>query len=734
MTRQGRPAQAAKRALPAEPRENERFFGPAAAVFLVALTIRLLHIWQIRSAPFFTVLMGDAHGYDEWARRIAGGEWIGRDVFYQAPLYPYFLGVLYATLGHNLLAVRLVQAVVGSASCLLLALAGRRLFSARTGLIAGLGLALYAPAIFFDALIQKSVLDVFFVCLSVWILSGLVDRPSNALGWLELGAALGALSLTRENALVLILVVALWCVWLPTSGFGLQEAPSQKFLRKPRAWSLKPIGLLAAGLAVILLPVAIRNYAVGGGFYLTTSQFGPNFYIGNNPNADGTYVSLRYGRGAPEYERQDATDIAQRAVGRTLSPGEVSSYWTDRAVSYITSQPAAWAKLMARKFVLLWNRTEAVDTESQETYADYSIPLAVLGWFGHFGVLVPLALIGAWAAWPDRRRLAAFYVLTVAYAASVLMFYVFARYRFPLVPLLMLFAAQGVFTIRSVWRSPVLIALAAAVAVFANWPVLSAASMQAVTENNLAVALQDDGRLDEAVEHYRRAIALDAAYAPAYNNLGAVQRLKGDADSAIASYERALAIQPGYVNAEYNLANVLMDKGRFDEAVKYFSAAAAATPDSADVQNNLGVALAGQGKTDEAIAAFTRALAIDPQSAFAERNLGDALDTAGRSGEALAHLRRAVELDPKDATLHYALGRALYERHDYAGAVDALRRGVALKPDLADAHNTLGAALIGAEKPDEAVKEFEAALRIQPDSVEAQRNLEAVTQALRRRR
>jgi hypothetical protein len=65
------------------------------------------------------------------------------------------------------------------------------------------------------------------------------------------------------------------------------------------------------GLAIVLLPVAIRNYAVGGGFYLTTSQFGPNFFIGNNPNADGTYASLRFGRGAPEYERQDATELAE---------------------------------------------------------------------------------------------------------------------------------------------------------------------------------------------------------------------------------------------------------------------------------------------------------------------------------------------------------------------------------------------------------------------------------------
>ena len=121
-----------------------------------------------------------------------------------------------------------------------------------------------------------------------------------------------------------------------------------------------------AGLAIVLLPVAARNAYVGGGFYVTTSQFGPNFYIGNNPNADGTYQSLRFGRGAPEYERQDATDLAERALGRRLTPAEVSGYWTDKALAFVTAKPGAWLALTGRKIALLWNATEMLDTESQE--------------------------------------------------------------------------------------------------------------------------------------------------------------------------------------------------------------------------------------------------------------------------------------------------------------------------------------------------------------------------------
>src|SRR5438552_17509625 len=172
------------------------FGGPAVAIFAVALAVRLVHLWQIRRAPFFTVLLGDSRAYDEWAQRLAGGDWIGHEVFYQAPVYPYFLGLLYAIGGRHLLLVRLVQAFVGSAACVLLGLAARRLFSVRAGLAAGLMLALYAPAIFFDGLIQKSVLDVFFVCLSLWLMSELIAAPSGGrtpLLWLALGLAMGGL-------------------------------------------------------------------------------------------------------------------------------------------------------------------------------------------------------------------------------------------------------------------------------------------------------------------------------------------------------------------------------------------------------------------------------------------------------------------------------------------------------------------------------------------------------------
>jgi tetratricopeptide (TPR) repeat protein len=693
----------------------------AAGIVAAALTVRLVHLWQMRATPYFTVLMGDARGYDQWAARLAAGDWVGTDVFYQAPLYPYFLGVVYAVFGHDLTAARLVQAVVGSLSALLVAVAAARLFSPRAGLIAGLMLAAYAPAVFFDGLIQKSVLDVAFVSTAVAALAGLLTGGHDRRGlWLGLGAAVGALGLTRENALAIVAVIAVWA-W--------RGAPRG---RRGRAAA---VGLFAAGVALVLAPVAVRNYTVSGELYLTTSQFGSNLYIGNHPGADGSYVSLRVGRGSPEFERLDATELAEGAEGRTLTPAEVSRYWTGRAVAYITAQPGAWLRLQARKALLLVNAAEMIDTEAQEAHAEWSWSLRLLGPLTHFGVLVPLAVLGIWFTWTDRRRLWVFYGVALTFALTTIAFYVFARYRFPLVPVLVLFAAAGVAHVAAEWRGWTgrrrleVLAVAAAAALVCLWPVTSSARARAITESNLGAALHDDGHYEAAVARYRRALEIAPDYVPAINNLGVTLRAMGRFDEAIAIYRDGLRLRSDYPDLHFNLANALLAAGRRDEAAEHFRLATAGEPDSAGAHNNLGTALAEQGRLAEAAAAFERALVVEPTSARAHRNLGNVLAGLGRDAEALRHLRRAVELAPAEAETHYDLGVFLLEANRLDDAVAALTAAIAARPGYAEAHNNLGIALGSQGKLDQAIAQFEEALRLQPDFADAAGNLDTARRA-----
>ena len=225
--------------------------------------------------------------------------------------------------------MRIVQAVIGAG---VVRAASRwpapALLAIASGSSPGIALALYAPAIFFDGLLQKSVLDVFFICLAVdaeRLHRRSVERASRAAAPLararrcdgraqpharERAGVRGVTRLGRSSA-VLHTRDAHAC-WRRQQR-GDCAAPARSGVGGARR-SRGCVAAFALGLAIVLLPVAVRNYAVGGGFYLTTSQFGPNFYIGNNPRADGTYVSLRFGRGAPEYERQDATELAEHAT------------------------------------------------------------------------------------------------------------------------------------------------------------------------------------------------------------------------------------------------------------------------------------------------------------------------------------------------------------------------------------------------------------------------------------
>ena len=707
-------------------------------IFAVALTLRLIHVWQIRSSPFFDVLMGDANGYDQWARRLAGGDWIGSDVFYQAPLYPYFLGVIYAIFGRDLLVVRVIQAVIGSASCALLGLAAARLFSnhagPRIGLLAGFALALWAPAIFFDGLLQKSVLDMFFVCLALYLIARLVNPPEGGhhqtqkipvvsgfsrIEWLALGAAMGALALTRENALIFILVIAIWAIRSP----GVRHDGSTR-----RFNTLVPF---AAGLAIVLAPVVIRNYAIDGGFYLTTSQFGTNLYIGNNPQADGTYAAIRFGRGAPEFERTDAREVAEAAVGRSLSPSEVSSYWTERALAFITSQPLAWLKLTGRKTLLLVNRDEMLDTESQESYAEWSTPLRLLGWFGHFGVLVPLTVLGVIVTWPDRRRLWIVHALAITYGASVVMFFVFARYRYPLVPLLLVFAAAGLLHVRRALQSWTVLAAVAAAAIAANVTLLSPVLMRAITENNLGTALQEQQRYDEAIGHHERAIRLAPDYAPAYNNLGAALRASGRVSEAIANYQKALALRPDFPSASFNLANALLAAGDAG-AAEQFRAALQASPQSVEAQNNLGIALAARGDAAGAIAAFRAALAIDERSVNAHRNLGNILIDAGSRSEGITHLERAIALAPSEPEAVYDLGTVLLEDQNFSTAAARFEAALKIRPEWPEAHNNLGIALASQGRIADALGHFERAVQLKPDFADAKVNRDQARAVLKK--
>ena len=638
---------------------------PYILIFIVAFVVRAVYLWQAGRAPEFALLVGDSVTYDQWASRIAGGDWLGSSVFYQAPLYPYFLGVLYTLFGRDLLIVRLVQIALGSVSCLLLARAGRSFFNrTSTGLLAGILLAVYPTAIFFDASIQKSVLDLFFVCALLAVLAALLERSRNR-RWLAAGILLGLLALTRENALLFAPIVLAWpfIAW------------RDELWKKRLQWA----GVILVGLAAVLLPVGFR----------------PNFYIGNNKAATGFYEPLREGHGQAMFERNDATDLAEQATGRALTPSEVSNYWAAKALEEIRANVSRWLRLVFKKWLLVWNISEVGDSDDQYTYGDWSQLLGVLNRLLHFGILCPLAALGICLTWNRRKRVWLILAMMLGYAASVALFYVFSRYRFPLVPMLIMFAAAGLTFLRDAIREARWQALwtgaAAAVAAAAVCchPMMSEALIRTGTRINLGNAFMIEGAYQDAIGQYERALQLHPDDVDVPVNMGNALRHAGRFEESIGYYEQALRIDPNDPYAHYYLGVALVNTGQPGKAVEHFEQALRLRPDYVEAHVILGSVLFDQGKAQEAIGHWEKALQIDPGFAEAHYNLANAFLRGGRFEDAIEHYEQALRINPTYAEAHINLGIALEQVGRVQAAIEHYEEAVVLRPDLVDVQKRL---------------------------------------------
>jgi len=177
--------------------------------------------------------------------------------------------------------------------------------------------------------------------------------------------------------------------------------------------------------------------------------------------------------------------------------------------------------------------------------------------------------------------------------------------------------------------------------------------------NHLAIALGAEGKLDEAIRHYRRAIEIRPGYSKAYNNLGGLLARQRKFDEAVKCFHRALESEPDFVEAYVNLAAVFKAQGNVEDAVGHLETALRINPRCAEAHNHLGSILADKGKFDEAAAQFRLALAVGPRSVRFLNNLGSALAAQGKYDQAVGYFRRALEVEPGDRDSRVNLQRAL---------------------------------------------------------------------------
>jgi RNA polymerase sigma factor (sigma-70 family) len=244
------------------------------------------------------------------------------------------------------------------------------------------------------------------------------------------------------------------------------------------------------------------------------------------------------------------------------------------------------------------------------------------------------------------------------------------------------------------------------------------------------------GKLDEAIQSYRMAIALDPRRPDAHNYLGVALLNTGQppraytnlglalkVNEAIAEFREAIRLKKDFAVAYYNLGNALNDNGQLEDAIAAYREAIRLKKDYADAHNGLGNALRDKGQLDEAIAAFREAIRLKRDYAEAHNGLGNALRDKGELDEAIAEFRGAIRLKKDYAEAYNGLGNSLRENGQLDVAIAACREAIRLKKDFASAHGNLGQVLAQQGKLDEAIACFRKAIQLNPRSGPAHVNL-----------
>ena len=419
---------------------------PGLVVAVSALLIRLTHVYMtLTRNPLADRLVLDGATYDTWGRAVAFGGGPIPSRLMQAPLYPWFLAAIYRIFGPHLMAVRIVQAFIGTATCLLVYTITKRLFRTRAAaFIAGMATALYLPLVFYEGILVPATLIVFLNLLFVTLIIYGDERPGYVR--LVLAGLLLGLSIAAKPVAGLL---------FPFAVLHLLLTRESRSLGTRIRYALKPSLVLFAAAVLTILPVTIRNARITGEFIPVTTGLGINYYHGSNPEANGFYMIPSY-KGTfigstPEEQIRSITKIASDEMGRELSASEVSRFWFRKGLAYNREHPSRFLRLLAAKAFFFWNKHERANVENfsfhRELPGVLGLPLLT------FGAAVPLSLLGIFLTRNRAKRLWLLYGGIITYFIAGVAFYVLARYRLPVVPFLLPFLGAGLAELYALLRN-----------------------------------------------------------------------------------------------------------------------------------------------------------------------------------------------------------------------------------------------------------------------------------------
>ena len=671
---------------------RHRFLVFLAAVFAAKLIVVL----QLRDHPLLQPDTGlDTTVYTRLAAQVVAGNLsLGPGLYFVSPLYIYFLAAVLAAT-QSFTAARVLQILLGTAAVGLVYVAAREWYGTRAAWLAAIVSALTGLFTFHEVLLLQAALDPFLTAAALAALAHALNLPGSriedrgskidnrAVWFIASGFAFGIQTLNRPNVVIPAAVVILLL------------AVTRRF---------RPAVVMAAGLALALAPVTIRNVAVAGDWSPASSHGGLNFYIGNNPEADGTYRHVPGISPNIQGQQEDARRVAEAAAGRKLDDGAVSAFFYGLGSSWIRLHPADAAKLLVRKLRFVFNARYVSLNYSYPFYAyDAGTVLALL--FVGPWLLLPLGLVGlASRIFREPRTEYLIWLSFVpVYAVAVAIFFVTERYRLPLLVPMCVGCGAALerawtlfFTPRGVRSyAPALVAVLV-LGALTNWP-MRADDGRAEERTRMAEAMVTLDRYEDAEAWLKKAEQDSPKPGVVHFRIGRLLLVHRKPEAALAHFERALQLNPGEADAEYAIGQALVDAKRFKAAIPHLEAALKAgvrvnlagfdlararagagdragalqtlqgiRPDNpADLQawGVLGQFAMQLQSPSLAASFFNEAIGAVPRASKPRQDMGLALMMLGRHAEAIAQFQQVVDLDPSDAAARLNLAVALAERH-----------------------------------------------------------------------
>ena len=552
---------------------------PAHYVFACVLLIRVVVLARLTVSPFLLPTRGDMHFYDDWAQRILSGQLIDHLAFYGLPGFAYLLAALYKLAGYGPFVPALLQALLDAGTAMLIYKISVTIFpeiglrrAQVAGLIAAVGWAFFVPAQTYAVILMPTAWAVFIFWLILW---RIISRRNQPKGWeaLILGLLVGLTATAIASILFLIPLVV--------SAILLKPATS---IHSRLGSRISALLLLFLGAAAGTSPCWVHNCLIARDRVFLSAHSGINLWIGNNPAANGYPrfpPGLRAGQAAM---LQDSIDAAESAAGHSLKRGEVSRFWSAKARDYIKRYPAAWLRLVGLKFRAFWSAFQYDDLSIITILREQKVTFPGI----YFGLVAALALpmmLLLWNTAPLSRWITAAIVL---HLLALLPVFTTERYRLPIVPGLLVFAAFGLITffnnlVAGKFNSIISYgALLTVSTLFVSWP-QSDPSLWALDAYNSGWQALESGDLALA----EKKLQLARAYVPTNPEtnfaLGNLRLAEGNSAAASAFYLATLQLDNRHRGALNNLAVMALDGGKFDVAENWLRHAEDVDPGNAKI-------------------------------------------------------------------------------------------------------------------------------------------------------